>query len=145
MLWNVLSLFVYFVSQCIHQPIPTFGRFLVSAAHALAVSAHVHRGEYCASTLPPQSKSAEVMSQLRSTPSAKCTSQENFLATGGCFEHNTYRVTALGWLKKEEYEPSILILDCFRFATLKQLLHIAVITADWGSLYKLLLAFVSWR
>ena len=43
------------------------------------------------------------MLQLRSTPSAKCTPQENFLATGGCFERNTYRVTALGCgLKKEE-------------------------------------------
>ena len=26
---------------------------------------------------------------------------ENSLATGGYFEHNTYHVTALGWLKKE--------------------------------------------
>ena len=28
--------------------------------------------------------------------------QENFLATDGCFVRNTYRVTALAWLKKEE-------------------------------------------
>ena len=27
---------------------------------------------------------------------------ENFLAIGGCFEYNTYRVAALGWLKKKE-------------------------------------------
>ena len=33
---------------------------------------------------------------------------------------------------------TILIFDCFRFATLKQLLHIAIITADWGRLYNLL-------
>ena len=38
------------------------------------------------------------MSQVRSTPSAKCTPQENSLATGGCFERKTYRVTAIGWL-----------------------------------------------
>ena len=30
------------------------------------------------------------------------------------------------------------IFDHFRFATLKQLLHIAITTADWGRLYKLL-------
>ena len=30
------------------------------------------------------------------------TSSENFLATGDFFEYNTYRVTALGWLKKKE-------------------------------------------
>ena len=29
---------------------------------------------------------------------------ENSLATGGCFECNTDRVTALGWLKKAEDE-----------------------------------------
>ena len=78
------------------------------------------------------------MSQLRLTPSAKCTPQENFLAIGGCSERKTYRVTALGWLKKEEYELPILIFDRFRFATLKQLLHIVITTADWGRLYKLL-------
>ena len=29
MLWNVLSLFVFFVSQCLHSAIPTFGRYLI--------------------------------------------------------------------------------------------------------------------
>ena len=29
---------------------------------------------------------------------------ENFLATGDCFECNTYHITALGWLKKEDDE-----------------------------------------
>ena len=33
---------------------------------------------------------------------------------------------------------TILIFDRFRFATLKQLLHIAITTADWGRFYKLL-------
>ena len=56
----------------------------------------------CASTLPSRLKNTEVMLQLHSTPSAKCSPQENSLATGGCFERNTYRVTALGWLKKED-------------------------------------------
>ena len=54
------------------------------------------------------------MSQLRSKQSKKVPSPENFLATGGCFECNTYRVTAVGCLKKE-----ILIFDRFRFATLE--------------------------
>ena len=76
------------------------------------------------------------MSQLRSTTSAKCIPPANSLATCGCFERNTYRVTALGGLKKEEDEPSaILSFDRFRFATLKPLLHIAITTADWGRLY----------
>ena len=46
---------------------------------------------------------------------------ENSLATGGCFECNTYRVKALGWLKKEKKERrrTILIFDHSRFATLK--------------------------
>ena len=43
---------------------------------------------------------------------------ENFLATGGCFECITYRVTALGCLKKEDDEQ-FCIFDFFRFATLK--------------------------
>ena len=65
----------------------------------------MHRDEWRLTVLvhsAPRSKSAEVMSLSRSTPSSKCTPQENSLATGGCFEHNTYRITALGWLKKEE-------------------------------------------
>ena len=41
------------------------------------------------------------MSQLHSKQNAKAPPQENSLATGGCFECNTYRITALGWLKKE--------------------------------------------
>ena len=98
----------------------------------------MHRDEWSLTVLvhsAPQSKSAEVMSQLCSTTSSKCTPQENFLATGGCFERNTHGITALGWLKKEEEDETILGFDCFRFATLKQLLHIAITTADWGRLY----------
>ena len=30
----------------------------------------------------------------------KAPPSENFLATCGCFERNTYHITALGWLKK---------------------------------------------
>ena len=50
-------------------------------------------------------------------------SPENFLTIGGYFEHYTYCVTALGWLKKDEEEErkrrTILTLNRFRFATLK--------------------------
>ena len=61
--------------------------------------------EWCptASTLPPQpsqQKISGVRSQLCSKRSSKGKSSENFLATDGFFEHNTYHVTALGCLKK---------------------------------------------
>ena len=52
-----------------------------------------------ASTLPSQSSpqnSMGVKLQLCSKQSLKCTFLENFLATGGCFQCNTYHVTALG-------------------------------------------------
>ena len=56
--------------------------------------------------MPPQSslqkKIAGVRSQLRSKRSSKGTSSDNFLATGGFFECNTYHITALGCLKKKE-------------------------------------------
>ena len=55
-------------------------------------------------TVPPQLKSAEITLPLRSKQSTKAPSLENSLATGGCFECNTDRVTALGWLKKAEDE-----------------------------------------
>ena len=32
----------------------------------------------------------------------KSISLENPLATGGCLEHNIYRVTPLAWLKEED-------------------------------------------
>ena len=60
--------------------------------------------------------------------------QENFVATGGCFEHNTYRVTALGLLKKKHM---ILSFDTFRLATLKHFLYNNTATVEWRSLYKL--------
>ena len=46
----------------------------------------------------PRKKIAEARSQLCS----KGPSSENFLATGGFFESNTYRIIVLGWLKKKE-------------------------------------------
>ena len=47
----------------------------------------------------------------------------DFLATGGCFESNTYRVMVIDWLKKEgKNEQFRLILNHFRLATLKQFL-----------------------
>ena len=41
-------------------------------------------------------------------------------------------------LAEERRRWAILIFDRFRFATLKQLLHIAITTADWRRLYNLL-------
>ena len=109
-------------SASIHPPIPTFRRFLQEnlfkflvfcsfllrgTAHALVVdvsSVQMHlqmtSNSYCAQQL----KSAEVTSPLRSKQSTKAPPLENSLATGGCLECNTDRVTALGWLKKEENE-----------------------------------------
>ena len=60
-----------------------------------------------ANTLPSQSspqKSAGSKSQLRSKQSSNEPSQENFLTIGGYFEHYKYmyRITVLGWPKKEE-------------------------------------------
>ena len=47
---------------------------------------------------------------------------ENFLATGGFFEHNTYRIMVLGWLKKERRRWTILIFDRFRLVILEHVL-----------------------
>ena len=51
--------------------------------------------------------------------------------------NTTYRVTVLGWLKKERKKMNNSDFDRFRFATLKQLLHTAITTADWDRIYKL--------
>ena len=56
-------------------------------------------------TLPPAfpTKKASGNSQLRSKQlKLKEPSTENFMAIAGFFEHYTYRVMALGWLKKED-------------------------------------------
>ena len=37
--------------------------------------------------------------------------------------------------EERKKETTILTLDCFRLPLLKQLLHIAITTADWGRLY----------
>ena len=47
-------------------------------------------------------KQGELKSQLRSKQSANAPPPKNSLATGGCFEYNTYHVAALGWLKKKK-------------------------------------------
>ena len=69
----------------------------------------------------PSKKITRVRSQLRSKQSSKGPPSENFLATGGFFECNTYCVMALGCLKKKEERRrwTILTFNCFRFATLK--------------------------
>ena len=88
----------------------SFNNLLCSAAHIIVVDAlSVHVCWQMASNnqyaLPPQSslqKSTSGKSQLHSKQSSKGPSPENFMTIGGCFKCNTYRVTALGWLKKKE-------------------------------------------
>ena len=67
-----------------------------------------------------------------------------------CEMHNPREFPSYWWLFQmqhlsrysarlaEERRWTILIFNRFRFATLKQLLHIAITTVDWGRLYKLL-------
>ena len=94
-------------SASIHPLIPTFGRFLleifffVSALFCYAPPpTHLrlirHPRTYTMTT------ALKLCCSYAQTPSAKCTPPDNFLTTGGCFECNTYRITALGWLNKEE-------------------------------------------
>ena len=86
----------------------------------------------------PYKKIAGVRSQLRSEWSSKEPSPKNFLATGGFFECNTYRVMALGCLKKKERRRWTILTRPFQVCHFKKLIHIAITTADWGRLYKLL-------
>ena len=75
---------------------------------------------------PPQSspqKSAGGKLQLCSKWSSNGPSPENFLTIGGYFEHNTYRVMVLRWLKKERRKWTILSFNRFRLATLEQFLQ----------------------
>ena len=81
------------------------------AAHALAIDAsslHVCTDEWLptASTLCPLSlsckKSVGGKFQLCLMQNSNGPLSENFVTIGGCFEHYTYHVTALGWLKKSE-------------------------------------------
>ena len=84
---------------------------LRGAAHVIAVdesSAHVmcidESGRPTTSILCPLSlpcKEVQAVSPSYAQSKAKKTSQENFMAIGGCFERYTFRVMALGWLKKE--------------------------------------------
>ena len=98
-------------SAFIHLPIPTLGRllldiFLVSAlfcyaitALALAVdasSAHLHR-QMASNSYTLRSELCRSYAQN----SVKVPSLENSLATGGCFERKTYRVTALACMVEE--------------------------------------------
>ena len=79
-------------SASIHPPIPTFR----GTAHALAVavsSAHVHRQKWRPTAVHDR-KTLELLSYVAVTlkTKRKSTTPENSLATGGCFECNTYRV-----------------------------------------------------
>ena len=79
---------------------------LRGAAHALAVdssSSHMHRQncvQQLAHSAPTIEKRWHYVAVTLKTKH-KSTTPENSLATGGCFERNTYRVTALGWLKED--------------------------------------------
>ena len=52
--------------------------------------------------LPRKKAQAVTKSKLRSKQSSKGILLENFMTIGGCFECYTYRVMALGCLKKED-------------------------------------------
>ena len=84
---------------------------LRSTTHVIAVyasSAHVHwrmasmqRPVHSAPLVfPAKIHRSEIAITLKTK--LEDTSSENFLATGDFFEYNTYRVTALGCLKKKE-------------------------------------------
>lgn len=98
---------------------------------------HAPASTLCPSVFP--AKNAGVKSQSHSKLSSKRTLPESFLATSGCFEHNTYHVTVLDWLKKKKRMKKMnnSDLDCFRLATLKQFLNTIIAAIDWGTLYKL--------
>ena len=51
-------------------------------------------------SLPRKKAQAEVLVTLKASSNGQ--SSENSMTIGGCFEHYTYRVTTLGWLKKKE-------------------------------------------
>ena len=53
------------------------------------------------SDFPAKNHRSEI-AVVRSKRSSKGTFSENFLATGGFFERNTYRTMALGCLKKKD-------------------------------------------
>ena len=74
-------------------------------------------------------------SRLRSKRSSKELFSENFLATGDLFEQNTYRVMALGCLKKKEEDEQILIFDRFKLVNLEYVLDTIAATVYWGSLH----------
>ena len=61
---------------------------------------------WISSALPPPNAAVLPISTLfcccNSKQSSNRPSLKNYLTIGGCFKHYTYRVTALGWLNKEE-------------------------------------------
>ena len=120
-----------------------FSFLLCATAHALEVdvsSVHMHCDEWRLS-VPSIKKCWSYMysmSQLhvRSTPSSKCTPPGEFPGYWWLFQ--TQHLLRNGARLAEERIWTILIFDRFRFATLKQLLHTAITTADWRRLYELL-------
>ena len=94
----------------------------VYSAHVIAVSSSrtcvlTQQPVRSAPSAFPAKKIAGVRSQLCSKRCSKRPSSENFLATGGFFERNTYRATALGCFEQER-RWTILTFDRFRFASL---------------------------
>ena len=158
MSWNVLSLFVYFVSQCIHPPTHPYISFRIFLNFLFllffvmrhrpctwgwcVICAHAswRMASICASTLCPlDQKVLELHVQY-----VTCTLNTKFEThTPGEFPgywwlFRTQHLLRNGARLAEERIWTILIFDRFRFATLKQLLHTAITTADWRRLYELL-------
>ena len=120
-------------SASIYSAIPTFGRFLLKSFKFLVFAPFcyvvlpthlqlMHHPSTCtdewhptANTLCPHDRKAlEICHSYVQNKAQKHHPQRiPWLLVG--FERNTYRVTVLGWLKKEDDE----IFYRFRFATLK--------------------------
>ena len=97
-LWRLVSVLFWLINVTRCRP-RNCGWWVISAR------VHWRMASYSQYALPPQSspqESASGKSQLHSKQSSKGPFPENSLASGGCFEHYTYHVMALGWLKKKE-------------------------------------------
>ena len=158
MLWNVLYLFVYFVSQCHHPSTHPYISFMIflnflfllfllcATAHALEVdvsSVHMHHDKWHLTV--PVHTAPSIKSAGATCVTVTCTLNTKFEM------HTSREFPGYWWLfrmrnllrngarlAEERRRWTILIFNHFRFATLKQLLHTAITTADWCRLYELL-------
>ena len=137
-------------SASIHPPIPTFGRFLLEiflnflfllffvtrcrprtcgwcVIRARAPTNGVQQLTHSAPTIEKRWSYVAVTLKTK----RKSTIPREFPGYWWLFRtQHLSRYSAR--LAEERRRWTILIFDCFRFATLKQLLHFAIITADWG-------------